>query len=166
MPLGVVANDLYQTCARSWQKQTAPDAAEVANVRSYPRVAAVASQLEANKKQDPTDSAFAALNRAKDSKFTQWQTVYAPRSQRMTMKRKADAQPIVIDFSTLDFAAGANPMAFDLAKAGGLQWTPCTPELNEKLVTTNYRGTPFLAHVPDEALRAIAHLPETFLAAH
>lgn len=164
LPVSAVANDLYAHCARAWQGKIDPANSDVARMKSYARFRAVAQRARRDVKVIPIAYAFGALDLVKHPDFTQWQTVYEPAARKMTMKRKADSAPIEVDFSKLDFSPEADPLVFDLARSGELKWTRCTPEINERVVRANYKNTPFLASMPDEAIRAIAALPESFSA--
>jgi hypothetical protein len=163
LPFAAAANDAYAACATAWHTQVQPGAPAVSELRSYDRFVGVASQPSHH--ASPATSAafgFATLDRVKHPEYTRWQVVYAPASGRITVKRQADSQPAEIVFNELDFSAASK--AFDLAQAGPLVWTPCTTEMNRRLVTTNYRRTPFLAHVPDETVASVVALPERFSA--
>ena len=162
LPVAALANDLYADCAQRLTGKVAPKDAALMSMRSFPRFSAVGSRLRSVGQGDAISFAFDALAQVKHPEYTQWQTVYAPTAGKMVMRRKADSRPIEVVFADLDFSSGAKPVAFDLAKPGALAWTACTPEFNERVLTRNYRGTPFLAQVPDAALHAIAMLPEQF----
>lgn len=155
-------NDRYGDCVVAWQERALSKDAKSA-LPSYDRFAAVSTGARVYETlAHPAEHGFTILDRAKNQHLTVWQIVYDSAGRALTLKRKADAMPVIVNFRDLTFAPDAPALAFDLTRVGELKWAACTPQMNRELVIKNCRRTPFLSHIDVSVFEEIARLPEQF----
>lgn len=155
-------NARYGDCVVAWQERALSKDAKSA-LPSYDRFAAVSTGARVYETlAHPAEHGFTILDRAKNQHLTVWQIVYDSAGRALTLKRKADAMPVIVNFRDLTFAPDAPALAFDLTRVGELKWAACTPQMNRELVIKNCRRTPFLSHIDVSVFEEIARLPEQF----
>jgi choloylglycine hydrolase len=171
LPVPVLANDAYASCLnvlRGNGKKSGAGSPEWAGLPSMGRFAALAQVSDRldEKIASATDFGFDGLARVRHPDFTQFQWVYDPAGQQVSMRRKVDGTTQVLKFADFDFSPTGKTKVADLTKSGELVWIDCTPELNRAVIGKSYRSTPFLQHVPDAALDQLAAVPAMFQAAN
>ena len=158
LPVRAVANDPYALSVQCLADAIDEPEARRRNAVSHDRFSKVAEALTCLHGVDGTSFGFAALEKVRHPEFTQFQTVYSASAKMLTLKRRGHAAPIVADLGQLDFSAG-DARYIDLSTSGAPRWQPMTFAVNRALVFASFRKTPFLSHLPDEALEAIARTP-------
>lgn len=161
LPVPVLANDVYAKCVEGLAAGSMPGTGPLSSFDRFLTLARQTNQFDPRGGQ-PEQYAFAALQRVRQSQYTQWQIVYDPAGSRLWLRRQVDDTVREVDFGKCDFSPIAAPLAADLTKPGELAWVLCTPELNQAVIAKSYAATPFLRDVSPADLELIATFPESF----
>lgn len=113
---------------------------------------------------DTVESAFNILEDVKQGTHTKWQIVYDIRARRVHFRTLKNSQKRTVSLSQIDFscASGVRYQDIDAGGAAEIEWLAYSRNANSHLIHRSYKGTPFLAGVPENILESLANFPDQF----
>ena len=165
MPAKVLTNSTYARSANALGQYDGfgGDRPLPASKGSIDRFVTAAGMVNDYDGSNAVDYAFDVLQTVAQGNSTQWSIVYDVAGARIYFRTLESGRKRYIDVAALDFSC-AQPMQvldIDVDMAGNVtgRLTDYTESMNYDLMRRAFSGTPFLAHVPDDAIRGFAGYP-------
>lgn len=168
LPVSALANSTYgysldYLAAVDRAPGTSAPTGEGHSLERFAGAARGARGFETGAGVQPVDYAFSVLDGVAAGR-TQWRIVYDTARGRVYFRTRSHPAIRHLDLASFDYSCAAPVMVLDMAldREGDVtaEFVEYTYEANHRLVRASFGGTPFLKHIPDAVLAAIARRPE------